>query len=698
MNILEIIPCLTGAGAALLLAAVLLRQKPRGSVSVKLTAVLLAIAWIHLFNVLGVLFEEQRLLWRQIALVGEIGLPVLLYQVGLAFMSQLSVPLSPGGIWRFRAILVMAIGLALLVIGYDHVVMAWIPESESIVFKRPVGWTVWSFILTGLVLALSQLEQVLRASRDPLRYQLKFVIIGLGGIAGFSIAQASHLLLLPVWKHEYTWVGGLAALISVGLIAFGLGRWRGQDLGQRVFISHQALYTSFTFLIVGFYLFGVALLAEIIRQAGWSFGEALGIFLFFLGAIVLVTVFFSRDARAQLQVFISRHFYRSKYDYRSKWLELTEAFGSCHSIDGILDQFLYILSRTFGASTVTIWLQFEADEKFHQVRSVNIQPPPGPIDMTHPVVSRLQNGQGPINIHEDLNSSNPSLSEFLEATQAVVCVPLDGSSGGMLGFVTLSRELQGREYGRDDFDLLRAIAHHVNMLLTQAKLMEERSAAAEWEAVHKFSAYYLHDLKNLASGLSLVVQNAETYGHDPEFQSAAMRTISNSVQRIMGLMGRLAAQVKTSGSGKVQEFQLVNINTLVTEGVSSMNGTSCKTEFLADSELPLVSVVPEQFKQLLLNLLLNANQAIGDEGTIEVRTEKVEESVIISIADSGPGIPTAQLRTLFQPFRTIKTAGLGLGLYQCKQIVEQHKGKLRLESREGEGTRVIIALPVADEK
>jgi len=71
-----------------------------------------------------------------------------------------------------------------------------------------------------------------------------------------------------------------------------------------------------------------------------------------------------------------------------------------------------------------------------------------------------------------------------------------------MGFVTLSQELQRGRYGNDDFDLLRAMAHHVTMLLIQVDLMEERAAAAEWEAVHRFSGFYLHDLKNLASSLS----------------------------------------------------------------------------------------------------------------------------------------------------------------------------------------------------
>ena len=142
------------------------------------------------------------------------------------------------------------------------------PDGE-IQFTRPAGLAIWGFILLALVIGLSQLEQILRATRDPLRFQMKFVLIGLGGLAGISIAQASQLLLLPVWDHTLAWVGGIAACISLALIAFGLGRWRIHDLRQKVQISHQALYTSLTFLCVGGYLILVGVVAKVI-QRWWS--------------------------------------------------------------------------------------------------------------------------------------------------------------------------------------------------------------------------------------------------------------------------------------------------------------------------------------------------------------------------------------------------------------------------------------------
>ena len=699
MAMLWTVPCFAGASGALLLALILIWKKKNreGYVLRAFTSVLVVIAWINLASGLVFFNDEQALFWRQVSLIGVLALPLAIYQVSLSLTEQLSDSVDLSRLWRFRSMIVIAFGLGILVVGFPHLIMISVPGSAEVVFQRPEGRLIWGFILITLVVGLSELERILRASRDPLRYQLKFIVIGLGGMAGFEIVQSSQLLLFSVWPQDYAWVRGIVTLICVGLMAFGFGRWRIQDLGQRIYLSHHVLYTSLTFLLVGFYLIGVGVLAEVIQQTNWALSEALGMLLLFIGCVALVIVLFSRQVRAEIQVFISRHFYRSKYDYRLQWLQLTEAMSASHSIDTILDQFLSILSRTFGAAKITIWLEFEADRRFHQVRTVNIEPPPEPIPATHPIIIALKKDGEPIHVSDNPSGTSNDFPTFQQTTQSVVCVPLQVPLGQLMGFATLSPELQGRKYGKDDFDLLRAMAHHVTMLLTKVKLMEEQSASAEWDALHRFSAFYIHDLKNLASGLSLVAQNAEVYGQDKEFQSSAMRTIGQTAQRMMGLIGKLSTQLSENGQESIERVSPTDINVLIQETINSVNGAGCKPKFIACSDLLFVPVHPESFKQVLLNLILNARQAMGEQGTIEVRTEQEEEVAHISVKDEGPGIPPAQLRTLFQPFRTTKKGGLGVGLYQCKQIIEQYKGSIQVDSQEGQGTHVSITLPLVSQ-
>jgi signal transduction histidine kinase len=150
-----------------------------------------------------------------------------------------------------------------------------------------------------------------------------------------------------------------------------------------------------------------------------------------------------------------------------------------------------------------------------------------------------------------------------------------------------------------------------------------------------------------------------------------MRTITNTVTKLTGLINKLSVQTKAVTIEQADSFHTVNINDIINEAIRSL-ATSMREPTLSMTQaLPPVSIVPDQFKQLFMNLMMNATQSAGDSGTIHISTEDIQGSIAITIADSGPGIPETQLRTLFQPFKTTKKDGFGIGLYQCKTIVEQ---------------------------
>jgi hypothetical protein len=452
------------------------------------------------------------------------------------------------------------------------------------------------------------------------------------------------------------------------------------------------LYTSLTFLGVGGYLILVGIVAEVVQKTGWEIGEALGALLLFVAGIGLVIVIVSRQARAELQQFVARHFFRTKYDYRQKWLEVTEVFAACHDTQEVYDRYLEWLSRTFGAPRITIWKRFNVDGRFHQIRTINSEDQPPPIAGTHSLVQRILANKGPFRIDEESDEDN-ALRELCQNTQAHICVPLITTQEGLLGFCTLSKELHDRSYDHDDFDLLRAIAHHVTMLLLQFQLVEERSATAKWEAVHRFSGFYLHDLKNLASSLSMVVQNADQYGLDPEFQASAMRTVRTTSQRMMDLMAKLASQSKGLDTDRERNLQTVDMNVLIQETLESLNGAGCQPTFHPGKVLPRLQLQVDPIKQVLLNVILNARQAMDGKGSIDIATTFDGQYLKVEIVDTGPGIPMTRLENLFQPFKSSKKTGLGVGLFQCKLMVEDNHGKIRIESHEGHGTKVILTFP-----
>jgi signal transduction histidine kinase len=223
-------------------------------------------------------------------------------------------------------------------------------------------------------------------------------------------------------------------------------------------------------------------------------------------------------------------------------------------------------------------------------------------------------------------------------------------------------------------------------------LAEERQASAELEALHRFSVFCLHDLKNLAARLSLVAQNAESYGKDPAFQESAMRTVSDTATKMTTLMSKLSLKSFNPLSATMPES--IDMLNLIDETVAPIRGEEHVRLSVSAEPVPPIMAVREHIHQVLLNVVLNAKQAIGEKGDISIAIEQSNGSVVVTVHDTGSGIPSNMLESLFRPSQSSRPGGLGVGLYQCKQIVEAHQGTIQLRSEEGKGTQVRIELPI----
>jgi PAS domain S-box-containing protein len=112
-------------------------------------------------------------------------------------------------------------------------------------------------------------------------------------------------------------------------------------------------------------------------------------------------------------------------------------------------------------------------------------------------------------------------------------------------------------------------------------------------------------------------------------------------------------------------------------------------------DLPPVEATPDRLQQVFLNLILNAVDAMPEGGTMAVRTERGVKMVRAIVSDTGIGIAPSEKEHLFSPFHTTKTGGMGMGLFVCKQIMDEHKGEIEILSQPGQGATAIVSLPVA---
>jgi len=331
----------------------------------------------------------------------------------------------------------------------------------------------------------------------------------------------------------------------------------------------------------------------------------------------------------------------------------------------------------------------EADDCYCQARPA--APETEPMDLTCPVVRQLAEKDEPGVMSGKSGSSSVAIDP-LARMGAELCFPIR-VQGRLVAFVVLGKQPRGEPYGTDDCDLLRGICHHAGALLSHASLAEERQAAAELEALHRFSVFCLHDLKNLAARLSLVAQNAERHGHDPVFQQSALRTVADTAQKMTGLMSKLS--LKSFSPTVMEQVGMIDLLSLIEEAVASLRQDKKVRVYVGGGPVPPVPGVREQIQQVLVNVVLNARQAIAEQGDISIAVAQSNGAAIITVNDTGRGVSSAVLGRLFRPLQSNRPGGLGIGLYQCKKIIEAHGGTIQFRSEEGKGTQVQIALPLA---
>jgi len=641
------------------------------------------VSLVHLAHGLGLMDESHGLLWRRVALAFELCLPMALLYAGLRFL-----PPPSDREWRVRLMGLLGLLLAGMTMT-DHVLVTTPLQGGGLAITLgPWGHVPYVFVVVAMAIGLAQLEAVLRSSSELTRYRLKLILIGLVGLGGFQIYQASHMLMLPMWRAEHGLLFSIVSTISLGLVTLGIVRSRFKELLVNAYVSQQALVGSVTFVVIGIYLLVVGVIGEWLRRINQPLGSELSVVVVF-GAFVALAVFvLSKASRSEIRKLLVRNFYRSKYDYRAEWLRVTESFQLATTKEAILDCLLDLLVKNFSTTTIAVWIFREADRRYCQARPA--APETEPVEPSHPVVQQLAEKDEPV-VMSGKSGGLLVATDPLVRMGAELCFPIRVQNR-LVAFIVLGVQPRGEPYGTDDWDLLHGICHHVGTLLSQAALAEERQASAELEALHRFSVFCLHDLKNLAARLSLVAQNAEHHGHDPAFQESALRTVSDTAKKMTGLMTKLS--LKSFSPTVMGQADAVDLSSLIEEVVAPLRQDDLVRVHVSGSPAPPVLAVREQIQQVLLNVLLNARQAIAEQGDISIAAEQSNGSVIITVDDTGRGVQPHMLENLFRPSQSGRPGGLGIGLYQCKKIIEAHGGTIRLRSEEGKGTQVQITLPL----
>ena len=553
------------------------------------------------------------------------------------------------------------------------------------------------FLLVAVLYAAWRLEQFWRALDSVHRWEYKLLVVGsylvCGSLAWAASYRLTYLLILP----GHLELLGVLLLCGWILIAYAVVQHR--LLNRKIFVSRKVVYSFVVPSLLAAYFLGFGILTLAMRFLGLEFSFLIKWLGIVLGLVAVGLFAFSGKLRRRVHFFISTHFYINKYEYRDEWLALSQQLQGVLGEDEVVEALRLVLTESLYTGEIFIWLGdvgkgyrlFTAPENFAGGENQSF------LAADDPLVDFFESHDHLYLQQQETDQSwrlvLKARGDFLRSLNLVLLFPL-GIGGRLLGLIGLGPEFTGGEYGHDDFDLLTALGSQAAAALLAARMAEELAHVREQQAWNRLSAFVLHDIKNAATMLSLLRENAPEHIHELEFQQDMLEVVDDALKR----MGRVEERLQSLKDELEPEKRELELGDFLKNCCRRLKTQlpAMEMEVEAQADLRLCSD-PELLFSILENLLLNAFEAGGEGTSVSIRAWKDEENgpMVVEVADNGPGIPAELLpEALFEPFKTSKDGGSGIGLWQVRRMVESLGGVITAENVEKGGARFVVRLPL----
>lgn len=525
---------------------------------------------------------------------------------------------------------------------------------------RRSGWMLW----TGLALA---------------------VIPGLAAYTAVLITDQAH----PAMDYR-----GLT-LIPMAIALWAAVRW--PSWSRAVHLSHGAAFTV-ALAVASFAYVALIVLGMLALDAwGGNWSALAQLALLLLGMLALAAVLWSEPHRAQLRVFLHKHFFNYKYDYRDQWLRFIRTLSRGGPGAHLLETVVQALAQIVGSPGGSLWLR--ADHGPYDLAASFETPRPSvarePADSS--LVKFLRTWQWVINVDE--YAQDPELYQELslpawlrERPENWLVVPLM-QDVELLGFVVLDRPVTGHHINWEDHDLLKTAGRQAATHLAQLMAVQALVEAREFQTFSRLSAFVIHDLKNLVAQLQLVVTNAAKHKHNPAFMEDAISTVQNCVAK----MNRLLAQLR-KGKAQPGKTTAVNVCAILREVVQEREEREPRpTLEIASASLVIIADY-DRLSAVFTHLIQNAQEATPPDGWVKVKVWRDGGQIKVEISDNGCGMDANFIRDrLFRPFDSTKgQGGMGIGAFESREYVRELNGDVDVTSQPGKGTTFLLSLPAAE--
>ncbi|MFN3455982.1 MAG: XrtA/PEP-CTERM system histidine kinase PrsK [Novosphingobium sp.] len=564
------------------------------------------------------------------------------------------------------------------------------PVAQGMIFQISVLFRL--LVATGALVLVHNLYAGAMAQQ---RMALRWTCVALATIWGYdlnlyTIAYLSHSL--PV---ELEALRGVAQVAVAVLLTIGAVRGRS---ALRFSPSRAVAFQSLSLLVIGAYMILMVGAAQSLAWLGGNASQLAQLGFVFVTTVLVVAILPSGRVRGWLKVMLAKHFFQHRYDYRAEWLRFTRTIGRASTnAPSLHERVVQAVADITDSAAGLLLTQAESGE---MVLAARWQWPTAdvPAEALSPEEVAFFEKRGFIVDLDELRAGVDHQGErsavpdwLIEEHSAWALVPLLHYDR-LVGLVVLGRPLVARKLDWEDFDLLRVVGMQLASYLAEHAGQSALLEASRFDEFNRRMAFVMHDIKNLASQLSLLSRNAEKHAENPAFRADMLITLRNSADKLNALLARLS-RYGGSGGERVEDIDASE----VIRTVAARYNAPGQVQVHVTHDAPChVLASRELLEQVVLHLVQNAIDASPEGMAVFLQANVDGLYGSIEVIDTGCGMSAEFIRNrLFKPFVSTKAGGFGIGAFEAREMVRTMRGKLEVESREGLGSRFTVRLPLA---
>nr|WP_298927494.1 XrtA/PEP-CTERM system histidine kinase PrsK [uncultured Erythrobacter sp.] len=565
----------------------------------------------------------------------------------------------------------------------------YVPEIASLTFEV-------SSLLNMLVAigALVLLHNLYAGAGAASRQVLRWSGIALAFSFGYDLNLYTIAYLVGEYPDMLVTLRGMIAGIATAMLAFG-GSAAGRGLQFRP--SRAVTFQTLSLLVIATYLIAMVLVTRSLTLIGGDLARAGQVIFLVIGILVAAAWLPSKRVRGWLRVTATKHLFQHRYDYREEWLRFTQTIGRGSNAESSFHERAVKAIADITDSTSGLLLvsneeaQLELTSRWNWP-TIEVPGVAGDYGLTalleeHNYILDLDEVRAGVEHYGELQHVPDWLREAEDVWAVVPLIHFER----LVGVIVLGRPRIERSLDWEDFDLLRVAGKQLASYLAEQAGQQALMDASRFDEFNRRMAFVMHDIKNLASQMSLLSANAQKHADNPAFREDMLVTLRNSSEKLSSLLARLGRY----GAGPVEELKEIRLDTLARRVAERFNGVHP----VAIAQVEKVSVLADNdgLEQALIHLVQNAIDASENENPVHISATLQGLNGQIDIVDAGHGMSPEFVRSgLFKPFISSKQGGFGIGAFEAREMIKAMGGRVMVESRESVGTRFSVILPIPE--